>query len=90
MVRPTPPPKLPPGGLTLSEIKEIAVEVGIDPGRVLEAVDSLATPEWSPAARLFGGPARLIVERSLGRRLTWEEIRERFRHFRRLTQFEED
>jgi hypothetical protein len=60
--------------LTLAEIKEIAAEVGIDPARVVEAVDSLATPEWSPLAKVFGGPAKMGAERSLARLLPPEEM----------------
>ncbi len=82
----TPPPKMPPGGLTLSEIRGIAVEVGIDPGRVLEAVDSLATPEWGTLARLFGGPPKMLVERSIGCRPGPEEMSCILDLVRRLTE----
>ncbi len=74
MVRHPSPPSLPPEGLTLLEIQEIASEVGIHPSRVSEAADSLYTLDWSPAARLFGGPAKLSAERSVGRRLSEEEM----------------
>ena len=63
--RDTPPPRLPPEGLTLSEVQEIAAEVGIDPVRVSDAVASIWKPPWSPLARLFGGPAKMSGERSL-------------------------
>jgi hypothetical protein len=70
-----PPPQKPsPEGLTLTEIQEIAAEVGVHPARVLEAADALAAPEWSGAARLFGGPATLSAERSVTRRLTAGEM----------------
>jgi hypothetical protein len=69
-----PPATLPPGGLTLKEIEEIAAEVGVDPARVVEAVDWLGTPEWSKLARVFGGPAKMNAERSLARLLPPEEM----------------
>ena len=56
VVRHTPPPKMPPGGLTLSDIREIAVEVRISRGRIREAIDSLATP---------GRPSSAIISPSL-------------------------
>jgi len=59
------PPRLPPEGLTLSEIQEIAAEVGITPARIAEALESIEGSEWSSAARLFGGPANLKAERRL-------------------------
>jgi len=68
------PPQLPPEGLTLSEIQEIASEVGVDPARVLDAADSLAIQRWSRIARVFGGPAKMDSERELGRRLGPREL----------------
>jgi hypothetical protein len=61
----TSPPRLPPEGLTLSEIQEIAAEVGITPARIAEALESIEGSEWSPLARLFGGPPTLKAERRL-------------------------
>jgi hypothetical protein len=68
------PPVLPPGGLTLAEIQDIAVEVGVDPGRVVEAADQLVAPKWSPLAKLFGGPAKMSSQRSLARLVPPEEM----------------
>ncbi len=68
------PPVLPPGGLTLREIQEIAAEVGVSPARVLEAADLLAAQRWSPTARFFGGPAKMSARRSLPRRPLPEEM----------------
>ena len=50
--QPTPEPTLPPEGLTLSKIKEIAAEVGVDPARVAEAASTLGIPERSVPARV--------------------------------------
>ena len=68
------PPRLPPEGLTLSEIHEIASEVGIAPGRIAEALESIEGSEWSPAARLFGGPATLKAERRLEGQADQQEL----------------
>lgn len=68
------PPRLPPEGFTLQEIQEIVSEVGVHPSRVLEAADSLSTPDWSRVARFFGGPATMSSERSVKRRLHGEEM----------------
>jgi hypothetical protein len=68
------PPLLPPGGLTLREIQEIAAEVGVNPVRVAEAADSLAVSKWSPQAKLFGGPSKMSAHRSLARLLPPEDM----------------
>jgi len=59
----SPPPRLPsPEGMTLAEIQEIAVEVGIDPDRVSRAVALLPTRDDSTLVRLVGGHPRQRLE----------------------------
>jgi hypothetical protein len=51
-------PMTPRSGLTLSEIQEIASEVGIDPCRVSRAAALLPVEESSPLMKLVGGGPR--------------------------------
>ena len=71
-VEPSPgvPPIHHPEGLTLREIQDIAADVGVDPARVVQAVDSLAAEKVSDAARFFGGPLRIQARRTLLREMT--------------------
>ena len=48
----------PRSGLTLSEIQEIASEVGIDPRQVARAAALIPVEESSPLMRLVGGEPR--------------------------------
>ena len=59
-------------GLSLSEIQEIAAEVGIDPGRVSRAVALLPAGGDSAEVRLLGGGPRHRLEHSVS-----GEIREK-------------
>jgi len=59
--RPSPPRE----GLTLSEIREIAAEVGIDPERVSRAVALLPSGDDSAGARFLGGTPRHRLEHSI-------------------------
>lgn len=53
---------LPPEGLTLSQIREIALEVGIDPERVSRAAALLPSGGESLGVRLLGGHPRDHLE----------------------------
>jgi hypothetical protein len=48
--------------------------VGIDPARVAQAVDTLAVEGLSDLARLFGGPLRVRVRRTLLRELSTTDM----------------
>jgi hypothetical protein len=52
-------------GLSLVQIKEIAVEVGIDPARVEMAATSLLEPEAAPANLYAGIPTTLQLQTTL-------------------------
>jgi hypothetical protein len=52
-------------GLTLSEIQEIAADVGIDPGRVSKAAVLLPAHGDAATLRLLGGPPRLRLEHTV-------------------------
>jgi hypothetical protein len=55
----------PQDGLTLSEMREIAAEVGIDPDRVSRAVGLLPAGEDSAGLKLLGGSPRHRLELSI-------------------------
>ena len=59
---PSPPPQ---EGLTLSELREIAAEVGIDPDRVSRAAALLPSGDGSAGARFLGGTPRHRLEHSI-------------------------
>lgn len=68
-----PSPALPrhhPEGLTLRDIQEIAAEVGVNPARVVQAVDSLSAERIGHLARFFGGPLRIRARRTVLREMT--------------------
>jgi hypothetical protein len=61
-IREGPDPAPPREGLTLRQIREIAVEVGIDPDRVARAAALLPSAPDSAVARWLGGPPRHRLE----------------------------
>ena len=60
-----PDPAPPQEGLTLSQIREIAAEVGIEPERVSRAAALLPSPDDSLVNRLVGGQSRHRLEHSV-------------------------
>jgi hypothetical protein len=60
--------------MTLTQVLEIAREVGVDPAKVVQAVDSLSVEEWSGAAKVFGGPVRVRGRRTILKGLTPSEM----------------
>lgn len=68
------PPPSRSDGLTFDEVLEIAGEVGVEPARVVQAVDSLSVEGWSALARAFGGPVRVRGRRTLLRKLAPNEM----------------
>ena len=62
-------------GLTLKNVEEIAREIGIDPGLIRRAAESL-TESDDPAAGLLGGPVRRTMADSFNRELSEEERRD--------------
>lgn len=60
-----PDPAPPQEGLTLSQIREIAAEVGIEPERVSRAAALLPLAEDSLVSRLIGGQPRHRLEHSV-------------------------
>ncbi|MBT8396794.1 MAG: hypothetical protein HKO65_03050 [Gemmatimonadetes bacterium] len=72
------PPTLPPDsqdGLTLSEITEIAQEVGIDPEKVSRAAALLPPSETSALTKLIGGGPRYRMECTAQGAVPTEELR---------------
>jgi hypothetical protein len=60
-----PDPAPPKEGLTLSQIREIAAEVGIEPERVSRAAALLPSADDSLVSRLIGGQPRHRLENSV-------------------------
>ncbi|MDX1618250.1 MAG: hypothetical protein R3224_05660 [Balneolaceae bacterium] len=64
-------------GLTLQELREVAGDVGIDPGYVQQAIEELSAPAPPVFARLLGGPFSHFISEEADRPLddtTWEEV----------------
>lgn len=70
-------------GLTLEEIRRLAVEVGIDPKYVVAAASELeGAGEETFAARFLGGPLKVTYERFVEGQLTEEAIAAMVREIR--------
>jgi hypothetical protein len=64
----------PADGLTLAEIRAIALEIGLDPALIERAVASLPTSSESTAARLLGGPQTYQLEYRVDAELPRERL----------------
>jgi hypothetical protein len=61
-------------GLTLEEMQQIAAEAGLDPQLVAQAVALLPAHGPSLAARIFGGPSKFRMVRSVPGHVEEEEL----------------
>lgn len=64
-------------GLTLQELREVAGEVGIEPGYVKQAIEELRSPAPPILTGLLGGPFTQFLSEEADRPLddeTWEEV----------------
>ena len=63
-----------PGGLSLSEMQQIAREAGIDPAAVAKAAHSLPEPSRQTLAVIFGGPMKYRLERTVPGKASEEDL----------------
>ncbi len=75
-----------PGGLSLSEMQQIAQEAGIDPAAVRRAAASLPAQSRSTLTAIFGGPMKYRLERTLPGKASGEDLSRILQSIRRTTE----